>query len=233
MKKEQEQKKNSYDCALCKDTSWIIDFSGVAKRCKCFETHNIKDQWKAAGLKPDDLDKTFTTYIPWNAVTKELKTTATNYIMRYEKIKDTKYNSILLCGNPGAGKTHLSIALANNFMKKGNKVVYMPYRDIITSLKQNMLDKEYYQKLIGKYQEAEILLIDDLWKGKVNETDINIMFEIVNYRYINKKPIICSTEYLIENMLSFDEAIGSRIYEMAKDFTYEVRGKENNYRLRG
>ena len=207
---------------------------GNAKRCKCFELYLVKEQWKASGLKMDDMDKSFKTYEPWNETTKNLKSTATNYYLRFKNIKDTKHNSILLCGNPGSGKTHLSIALANNFIKKdGLKVVYMPYRDIITNLKQNMIDKEYYKRLVSKYQEAEILLIDDLWKGKVNETDINIMFEIVNHRYINKKPIICSTEYLIENMLSFDEAIGSRIYEMAKDFTYEIRGKENNYRLRG
>ena len=109
----------------------------------------------------------------------------------------------------------------------------MPYRDVITKLKQNILDKEYYKNLVGKYQMAEILLIDDLFKGKVNETDINIMFEIINHRYINKLPIICSTEYLVEEMLSFDEAIGSRIYEMSKDFMFEIKGQENNYRLKG
>ena len=110
----------------------------------------------------------------------------------------------------------------------------MPYRDAITKLKQSVSEnKEYYQELINKYKKAEILLIDDLFKGKVNETDINIMFEIINHRYINKLPLIVSTEYLIEEMLSFDEAIGSRIYEMAKGFIVEIRGKENNYRLRG
>ena len=73
----------------------------------------------------------------------------------------------------------------------------MPYRSVITTLKQNILDKEYYKNLVSKYQMAEILLIDDLFKGKVNETDINIMFE------------------------------------MSKDFIVEIKGQENNYRLRG
>lgn len=180
------------------------------------------------------MDKTFKSYEPWNDLTKKMKGVTTNYYLRFKEIEKTKHNSILFCGQPGAGKTHLSIALANNFIKKDNKkVVYMPYRSVITTLKQNILDKEYYKNLVSKYQMAEILLIDDLFKGKVNETDINIMFEIINHRYINKLPIICSTEYLVEEMLSFDEAIGSRIYEMSKGFIVEVRGKENNYRLRG
>lgn len=232
MKKEKELMKNSFDCIKCKDTFWIISNQGKATRCTCFEQQSIKEQWKAAGLKIDDLDKTFKSYETWNNTTKNIKTVATNYCLRFEKIRSDRNNSILLCGNPGVGKTHLSIALANNFMKKGIKVVYMPYRDILTSLKQNILDKEYYKKLITKYKEAQILLIDDLYKGKITEADINIMFEIVNHRYINKLPMIVSSEFTIEHILGIDEAIGSRIYEMSKEFIFEVRGKENNYRLR-
>lgn len=233
--KTEEELTNSYSCNLCKDTTWILDNTGkVVARCKCYEIIKVKEQWEASGLKTDDLDKTFGSYKTWNDVTKKLKNTTTNYYLRFKDIEKTKHNSILFCGQPGSGKTHLSIALANNFIKKdGKKVVYMPYRSIITKLKQNILDKDYYKNLVSKYQAAEILLIDDLFKGKINETDINIMFEIINHRYINKLPIIVSTEYLVEEMLSFDEAIGSRIYEMSKDFIVEIKGQENNFRLKG
>lgn len=232
--KTEDGQMNSYNCELCKDTTWIIDDTGkVVSRCKCYEVMKVREQWEASGLKTDDLDKTFATYEHWSNLSKHMKSAATNYYLRFKEIENTNHNSILFCGQPGAGKTHLCIALANNFIKKDSKrVVYMPYRDVITKLKQNILDKEYYKNLVGKYQMAEILLVDDLFKGKVNETDINIMFEIINHRYINKLPTIVSTEYLVEEMLSFDEAIGSRIYEMSKGFIVEVRGKENNYRLR-
>jgi len=108
----------------------------------------------------------------------------------------------------------------------------LPYRDIITEIKQNMLDTEHYKKTVGKYQLAEVLLIDDLFKGKINETDINIMFEIINHRYLNQMPIIVSTEFQVDRMLNFDEGVGSRIYEMCKDFIIQIEGQENNYRLR-
>lgn len=234
MKNVNEQKKKDfYSCSVCKDTSWLIDFNGKATRCKCFEIDKVREQWKYSGLKADDLDKTFKTYEPWNEITRIMKSTTTNYALRYNNIKNSKQNSILFCGNPGSGKTHLSIALANKFIKDGHKVVYMPYRDSITKIKQNMIDADYYKNIVSKYQQADILLVDDLFKGKINESDINIMFEIVNHRYINKLAMIVSTEYLVEEMLRFDEAIGSRIYEMAKDFTVEVVGPNNNYRLRG
>jgi DNA replication protein DnaC len=108
----------------------------------------------------------------------------------------------------------------------------MPYRDVITTIKQNMLDSDYYKKTLVKYQTADILLIDDLFKGKITEADTNIVFEIINYRYLNKLPVIISSEHLVEKLLGIDEAIGSRIYEMCKDFIIEIEGKENNYRLK-
>lgn len=109
----------------------------------------------------------------------------------------------------------------------------MPYRDVITKIKQNMLDDEYYRKTLSKFQTCDVLLIDDLFKGKINETDINVMFEIINYRYLNYLPLIVSSEFTTERLLSFDESIGSRIYEMCKSYIVEIsKNKNNNYRLR-
>lgn len=96
-----------------------------------------------------------------------------------------------------------------------------------------MLDSEYYKKFISKFQNCDILLIDDLFKGKVNDSDVNIMFEIINYRYINNLPMIINSEFLIDRLLYFDEAIGSRIYEMCRDYLVQIKHDiKNNYRLR-
>jgi DNA replication protein DnaC len=132
------------------------------------------------------------------------------YYKDFDSIKNMRRNSILFCGQVGSGKTHLTVALALNFLNRKIKVVYMPYRDVITKLKQNVLDGEYYRKIISKYQLCQVLLLDDLFKGKISETDVNIMFEILNYRYLNNLPIIVSTEFNVERLLSFDEAIGSK-----------------------
>lgn len=161
-----------------------------------------------------------------------MKSIAIKYYQDFENIKDTRGNSIIFSGNPGCGKTHLSIAIANNLMSKKKKVMYMPYRDMIINIKQNMLNGELYAKILNKYKKAEILLIDDLFKGQISKSDINIMFEIINYRYMNNMPMIISTELSIKEIIEIDEAIGSRIYEMIKGYTIEIIGSENNYRLK-
>lgn len=224
-----------YKCPKCKDTGFIEhvreDGSRSYTYCECRKKEEINKLWNKSGIK--DLSASFKKFERWNEASTELYNTAVNYYKNFENIKNDRNNSIMFCGQPGSGKTYISLALANNFIKqKTIEVVYMPYRDTVTEIKQILIDKENYKKTVDKLQKAEILLIDDLFKGKINETDINIIFEIVNYRYINNLPLIVSTELTVDKLLQIDEAIGSRLYEMCKGHVVEIQGMENNYRLR-
>ena len=216
------------------DTGWIFNYvTNTAIVCECVNKEISIVQFKKSGINVNDKDKSFNTFKVWNEASKNLKNTGIAYYTNYDKIKNTSKNSILLAGNPGSGKTHILIALSNNFISNRSiKIIYMNYREAMTSIKQNMLDKEIYYREIRKYQEAELLFIDDLFKGKITEADINIMFEIINHRYINRLPLMISTEKTIEELLNIDEGTSSRIYEMCKDYLVEVKGTENNFRLK-
>ncbi len=228
-----EQQKNSglYKCPKCKDTYWIVEGNNC-KRCECFELDEAEKMFYKSGIKDDSY--TFTNFQEWNDSSRKLKLVALEYYKNFDKIKGERQNSIAFLGQVGSGKTHLTVALGLNILKsKRMSVVYFNYREVITELKQNMLDEEFYKKQLNKYQNAKVLLIDDLLKGKTSDSDKNIMFELINYRYINHLPIIVSSEYDVNALLNFDEAIGSRIYEMCKSYIVEVKKDvSNNYRLR-
>lgn len=64
---------------------------------------------------------------------------------------NSRRSSIVFCRQPGSGKTHLSIDLELNFIKKCIRVIYMLYRDVIISL----LDQEYYNKQLNKHKKQK------------------------------------------------------------------------------
>lgn len=74
----------------------------------------------------------------------------------------------------------------------------MTYRDVMTYIKQNIIDKETYEKIVDKYKNERVLLIDGLFKIIIGKSDVNIMFEILNFRYFNNLSIVISCEMGID-----------------------------------
>lgn len=226
-------------CKICNGTTWIFikDANGVewANPCECREKMISLKLLASSGISEEDSKKGFAGFNTFNEpVLVNAKGTATSYFQKFMTIEGERINSIMLCGASGRGKTTLGMAVANNLISSGVGVRYMPYRDSVTELKQLLghENKQLYKDKMHRLQNARVLFIDDLLKGKVNETDINIMYEIINYRYLQRKPVIISTEKTMEDLLAFDEAIGSRLIEMSKGYIITFDNSVPNYRLR-
>ena len=222
-----------YKCNKCRDLTFIIN-DGVATPCECRAVKEAKDILRKSGISEEFRNKNFENFKTINdSQSINAYNKAREYSNNFHIIKDSTQNSIMFMGQPGSGKTHLSLSIANVLMDNGVGVVYMGYRDVITQIKQNIMDEVYYNKVMNRYKNAKVLLIDDLFKGSISKSDINIMFEIVNYRYFNNLPMIMSTEKGGKELIEIDEAIGSRILEMAKDYNMELKGGKLNYRIYG
>lgn len=222
-----------YECDLCKDTEFIFTNTNTVKPCECRQAKHFKRLYENSGISKAFRNKTFENFI----TTGKPKTIEKSKQVSQKYVKEfVGENSIALLGQVGSGKTHLCIAIANELLKRNVGVLYMQYREVITALKQAICDDETYQRELNKYKGAKLLYIDDLFKGmlkqgSVNDSEMRIMFEIINYRYLNNSPIMVSSEYGIEKLLSFDEAVGSRIIEMCKGYIVELEGMELNHRL--
>lgn len=229
-------REKSYECEKCMDTGFIQvrDENGeeVSRRCGCMEVKRFRRLLERSGISKEFLGKRLEDFDTMgNPQLIKAKDKAARYLRSFEGIERQRRNSIMFYGQPGSGKTHLGAAISSGLMGRGIAVAYMAYRDAVTRIKQNMTDEERYTEMIGQYMNARVLYIDDLLKGRVTESDVNIMYEIVNHRYMNNMPMIVSTEKSLEELLEFDEAVGSRIVEMSRGNMARLEGQGLNYRL--
>lgn len=230
---------SSYKCSKCKDTSWI-EKEGAYTRCSCYTEEYLSRSWENFGVKIKDI-KLLKEYKPYNDLTEKAKDKAVDYIKSFEDIKDTRENGFALLGQPGAGKTHIVLAIGKALLEKKISVVYMPYLEVIKELKALAMYQEDYEKLLSRYTRAKVLIIDDLFKDKVkkgritaelSETDMKHIYPILNYRYLNYLPTIISSECTPNMLLNLDEALGGRILETTGPrFSLTFKG-DCNYRLR-
>ena len=189
---------SEYECDLCKDTGFVMVKQGdyeFAQRCQCYERRQAKRRIKASGISEEFQQKGFKDFDDrGDPRLRGAKERAQKYYQGFMENENSRHNSIILCGQVGAGKTHLGMAICNNLLNVcGVGIMYMAYRNAMT--------------------------------------EINILYELVNYRYMNNKPMVISTEKLPDELLNFDEAVGSRILEMCRGNIILFDGKELNYRL--
>ena len=89
---------------------------------------------------------------------------------------------------------------------------------------------------IRTVKTADILYIDDFFKTRrgdfVSTADVNATFKIINYRYNEELPTIISSEFSLQQIVEIDEALGSRIAEMANHKIFIERDSKKNYRFR-
>ncbi len=225
-----------YECEKCKDNGFIPiveDGRLVAVECSCRKERSARLRLKNSDIPARMLGIGFREFdCKGNGALQNAKDLAVTYYKCFRHIESSRNNSLILCGQSGAGKTHLGMAICNNLLnnlKVG--VVYMAYRNAVTRIKQVIADKEDYYREIGPYCNSQLLYIDDLLKGRTTDTDLNILYEIINYRYMNYGPMVISTEKTPEQLIDFDEAIGGRILEMCRPYIIRLEGRELNHRM--
>ncbi|MEI7667457.1 MAG: ATP-binding protein [Erysipelotrichaceae bacterium] len=223
------------DCQHCKNRGYIMILEEgytALKKCECQKARQSKVIIEKSGLKKLIQEYTMEAYQddePWQQT---IKSTAKFFI------ESPETHWFFIGGQVGSGKTHICTAIVNELMNQGKEALYMLWRDEIVKLKAKSMEGPEYQKTIQAYKTIKVLYIDDLFKtekGKFPTTaDINIAFEILNARYLDKSIItIISCEKIIKQLAEIDEATASRIYQMTKGFCLELnQNPKMNMRLR-
>lgn len=231
-----------WDCPICKNKGQVYDVkrmpdgspAHIIRPCKCVETRRTIRRMQRSGLENIISDNLFPKYEavdPWQQTVKAAA-------MEYAK---TLNGWFWIGGQSGCGKTHLCTAICREALLHGSEVVYMMWRDDAPRLKAAVNNPEY-PAMVEPYKKAPVLYIDDLFKtGKNSEArvvptpaDVNLAYEIINFRCVGKLPTIISSEFLQRELIDIDEALTGRIVQMAGENSFNIKpDRAKNNRLKG
>lgn len=217
-----------YECQKChgKGVIMISYDPPTVRRCDCVKVRKCLKRIEKSGLKPLIESYTLETYKDSAAWQKNAKNMASSFLNNFSGVW------FFAGGQSGSGKSHLCTAIVVELLKKGHAAYYMMWRDEAVKLKANVND-ETYSTDVKELQCVEILYIDDLFKGSVTQADINLAFQILNYRYINNLTTVISSELDLSGITQIDEAIAGRILEKAKGHTLIIpKDPAKNYRAK-
>jgi DNA replication protein DnaC len=249
----------SAECALCDGTGWRPVERGkirAVEACSCRQPARDGNWWMdRAAIPPRFRHCNFGDFLHNNPSLEMALIKARGFVEHYPAVE----KGLLFVGNPGVGKTHLTVAIQLELMlRKGVHCLFCSFPEMLEQLQDSFdpASQRTKSEILQPILETEVVAIDDLGARRVSDWVEDTVTYILNYRYNHKKPTLLTSnlpesaaegsagrspggKYRVSDTLA--DRIGLRIYsrlfEMcetvaihAKDFRQEVH-VHHNHRL--
>lgn len=211
-----------YTCEKCGDTGRV-----GSTRCECFNNvikqiagKKLSEQMPVGLISFDTFDMKYYSDVPRT----ELKGKSPKFIMQqnfdycrsYAEDFHLPCDGIFMIGGTGLGKTHLSLSIAREVADKGFSVVYGSVPDLIRKIKDESFGQgDEEGEVLETLKECDLLVLDDLGAEHESKYNVSNLYEIINSRINNKRPVIVSTNFSTSEIRErYSDRIASRLLSM-------------------
>ena len=140
------------------------------------------------------------------------------YALNFNKSAD----NILMTGETGLGKTHLSLAIANTVLQKGYSVLYDSAINILWNIEREHFSYEHSSDFLNAIFDADLLIIDDLGTEQETKFYSSMIYNIINTRLVKQKPTIISTNLDKKSIsVRYGAMVASRIVTQYKYMQFQ------------
>ena len=195
------------------------------QRCKCQSIRDAMGAMDRSGIPPDALAAC--TWENWKTPEnwqRRALAMAQDYV---QQIATGDPSWFIICGTPGCGKTTLCTTIFRAIVEGGKPGLYVSWREFARRAKAVGNDRDDFREETEPLKNTPLLYLDDFWKGEIRPANVPLAFELINPRYISKNPTILSSANTLEAILRGDEAIGSRLFEMAGGYYMDCSRARN------
>ncbi len=99
---------------------------------------------------------------------------------------------LILGGSVGTGKTHLSVSIAYRAIQNGYDALFATAAELIDELSV-AAGKGRLRKALAPYLQTHVLVIDEVGYLSYCPDAANVLFQVVNHRYLHRKPMLLTT----------------------------------------
>lgn len=142
-----------------------------------------------------------------------------------------EHKNIVMIGNPGRGKTHLSIALGMRACRQGYKVLFRNAGTLSTQLVEAK-DSYVLAKLQKQLASADLLIIDEFSYISFNRHQSELLFQVISDRTEKKSTIVTTNLPFSKwtDLLSSDIMVNALVDRLTfRSYVMDMNGK--SYRL--
>lgn len=130
-------------------------------------------------------------FVPPNKLAAEHLKTVREYGEQFDS-HQANGSSLVMCGKPGTGKTHLACKLGLYLSGRGASVRYATATGLMRYVRGAYGDGADYteSQAIERYTGVDLLILDELGVKLATDHDRAVLFEIIDQRYQNQLPSV-------------------------------------------
>ena len=133
---------------------------------------------------------------------------------------------LLLQGGYGCGKTHLAAAIANFAVGMGVPTLFLTVPDLLDMLRFSYDSNDTtFESRFNEIRNASLLILDDFGTQNATGWAQEKLFQVINYRYINKLPLVITTNLSLDDI---EARFRSRLSD--RELVTDVRINAPDYR---
>ena len=204
--------------------------------CECMKKEKEKEKEKENIKKIEEIrkrsffDSELCTYTFENDNTYNKKITdlCKRYIEKWEEMKKDNIG-LMFWGDTGTGKTYFAACIANYLINKGERISMKSLPELLNELSNfEIKNKNEY---IDDICNVDLLIIDDLGSERQSEYAMEIVYDLINTRYLKKKPLIVTTNITLEEMKKTSNLKLKRIYSRILEMCVPVLFSGSDQRI--
>jgi DNA replication protein DnaC len=226
-----------HTCKLCKDTGFVNNVS-----CACFKVKLAQMFYNMSDVSKYIENENFQTFsfdyyddnnygqpISQYANMRLVYSAAKDFAARFPDVSA----NLLFYGDTGLGKTFLCNCIAREVLDMGHLVLYVTAPQLFKKIEDRRFrndEENFGDTQLELVYDADLLIIDDLGSEFGTVVTKAELFNILNSRILEHKPIVISTNLSYEDFRdTYSDRIYSRVFggvKLLKFFGDDIRARK-------
>jgi DNA replication protein DnaC len=130
---------------------------------------------------------------------------------------------LLLMGHVGTGKTHLAVAALQELVSsKGARGRFADFTSLVLEIQMTFDGQGSSRDILHPLVETELLVLDELGAGKTTQWVMDLLYYLVNTRYLEGRVTIFTTNFSDFPKTPNEESLSDRVSARVRSRLFEM-----------
>jgi len=215
-------------CPKCDGSGYVLaEENGVelVRPCECAEKRRCARALAKAGIPERYRHCTLESFELWNSTGDPTQGKSLRVVQEFVDLYPNVDKGLLLMGNVGTGKTHLAVAALQQIIRDKRPQVrgrFADFTSLVLEIQMTFDGSGSKREILDPLVSCDLLVLDELGAGKTSPWVMDLLYYLVNTRYIENRLTIFTTNFTDSPRTAGEDSLSVRVSERIRSRLWEM-----------